>query len=193
MISASIVIIASYVISSRVHGWYIQLWWKDLDHLLLWLASVYLLCSHGGRTLMLGFFFKICGFHHIWNFLRSYIFKVVSIVDKKPKIHIFQWAIQICSRSNFSVSSSEALLLRVILKFHTPSPWLLRISVMRFSLVRILKTSPNIQLMQFSLHKWRNLGLLMTWVLQIWFLLIFDLKKCTIQGPGVCLKEGFCV
>ena len=38
----------------------------------------------------------------------------------------------------------------------TPSPWL-EISVVCFSLVCIFKKySPNIQLMWFSLHKWRN-------------------------------------
>ena len=36
-------------------------------------------------------------------------------------------------------------------KRYTPDPWLLQISVVRFS-----KTSPNNQLKRFSLHKWRN-------------------------------------
>ena len=39
---------------------------------------------------------------------------------------------------------------------NTPGPWLLRISVVRFHLCAFTKNSPNIQLMGFSLHKWKN-------------------------------------
>ena len=68
--------------------------------------------------------------------------------------------------------------------YYTPGPWLLQISVVCFSLAQFQKIAQISSLCNFY---YMRFGLLMTWVLRIWFLGIFASRKKTHEPRTWCI------